>query len=62
MDPNETLRMLAKYILEENKGAANEMYFALRVWMERGGFEPSWTRMSRRQFFQYSPLTGQLSQ
>jgi hypothetical protein len=62
MDPNETLRLLAEALLEKNKYDANEHYFALRAWIERGGFEPAWTSMSRQQFFsQYDPRTGSLS-
>lgn len=64
MDPNETLKRWAIAVIEEDRDAANEAYFALRAWIERGGFEPSWGAglPSRRQFFvEYSPATGMLA-
>lgn len=61
MDPNETLRLLAIALLEEDRDAAREHYENLRTWLERGGFEPAWTHLSRKQFFQFDPSTGMLS-
>ena len=60
MDPNETLRLLAIAILEENKSEACEHYENLKNWLARGGFEPAWTHMSRRQFFSFNPRTGRI--
>lgn len=60
MDPNETLRLLAIAILEENEREAREHHNNLRVWIERGGFEPLWECMSRTQFFQFNPRTGRI--
>jgi hypothetical protein len=61
VDPNETLRMLAKALLEEDKDSAREFYGYLKEWLARGGFEPAWTVMSKRQFQTFDPRTGTLS-
>lgn len=60
MDPNATLRMWASAVARGDKYDANEAYNNLRVWIERGGFEPKWggTLPTRAQFFSYSPRTG----
>lgn len=61
MDPNEALRLFAVALLEEDKDEACEHYENIRSWLERGGFEPDWKHVSRRQFFQFNPTTGRLS-
>jgi hypothetical protein len=63
MDPNACLKRWAMAVLNEDRAEANDAYFALRAWIERGGFEPSWGNgsPSRKQFFQqYNPRTGRL--
>lgn len=65
MDPNATLFEWACAVLSEDRERANEAYENLRMWLERGGFEPEWgnTRISapsRKQFFSYNPSTGHL--
>jgi hypothetical protein len=61
MDPNTTFKEWQQAVLAEDKLSANEHYNSLRVWLERGGFEPSWNAHGRKQFFLYDPTTGQLS-
>jgi hypothetical protein len=60
MDPNEALHLLAIALLEENADEAREHYENLRAWLERGGFEPDWKHLSRKQFFSFNPRTGRL--
>lgn len=60
MDPNETLRLMAIALLEENADEAREHYENLQDWFAKGGFEPAWTHMSRKQFFSFNPRTGRL--
>lgn len=67
MDPNETLWEWACAVLSENRERANDAYFALRDWLERGGFEPAWEGRlrdrglpRRKQFFSYDPRTGRM--
>lgn len=60
MDPDECYRLWWRAVLAEDREAANEAYFNLRMWLERGGFEPSWSTLARKQFFTYSPRTGRL--
>lgn len=61
MDPNETLRLLAKALLEEDVDAAREFHSYLVSWLANGGFEPHWGCMSKRQFESFDPATGMLS-
>ena len=61
MDPNETLRLLGKALLEEDADTAREFHGYLTEWMRRGGFEPAWTHLSKRQFQSFDPATGMLS-
>lgn len=61
MDPNETLRLMAKALLEEDADAAREFHGYLVSWLAKGGFEPHWTPMSKRQFESFDPATGMLS-
>ncbi len=60
MDPNETFRMWANAVLAEDREEANEAYNNLRVWLDRGGFEPDAfdNPYTRKQFFRYNPQTG----
>jgi hypothetical protein len=60
MDPNQTYKDFCHALLEENKEAACESYNALRCWIEKGGFEPTWGENGRKQFFSFNPLTGRL--
>lgn len=67
MNPNDVLMDWAIAVLQGNRPAANEHYFALRVWMERGGPEPKWGEVvdgwrlpSRQQFFSFNPNTGRI--
>jgi hypothetical protein len=61
MDPNETLRLMAIALLEENADEARKHYEDIRAWMERKRSEPAWAYMSRQQFQCFDPSTGQLS-
>ncbi len=61
MDPNETYRLFCKALLEENAAAAREAHQTLATWIDRGGFEPTWGKAARRQFFTFNPSTGRLS-
>lgn len=63
MDPNAALKEWWRAVLEENREAANEAYFNIRSWLERGGFEPDWTKYGQRfrqTFFRYNPRTGRV--
>lgn len=60
MDPQEALRLLSIALLEENTEAVLEHYWNLKNWMRRGGFEPAWTSLSRRQFDTINPFTGRI--
>lgn len=60
VDPNETYRLWWRAVLAEDRDAANEAYFALRAWFDRGGFEPAWGPNGRRQFFTFNPRTGMI--
>mgnify|MGYP006277797969 CR=1 FL=1 len=64
MDPNETYKLFCIALLNEDADEAREAYTNLRVWLERGGFEPmEWSThpFARRQFFTFNVRTGQLS-
>lgn len=63
MDPNEAYSIFCRALLEEDKDAAREAYANLRVWIERGGFEPlafETHPIARRQFFQFNPRSGRI--
>ena len=63
MDPNATLEVFTKAVLEEDAEEAREAYENLRSWLERGGFEPAWGsgfKCNRKQFFSFNPRTGML--
>ncbi len=60
MDPNACLAEWALAMASNDRTEANERYFALRAWLERGGFEPEWSLDTRREFFSYNPRTGTL--
>jgi hypothetical protein len=62
MDPNEALRLFAIALLEEDADDAREHYENIRTWLERGGFEPSWSTCSRKQFFTFNPSTGRIGE
>jgi hypothetical protein len=58
MDPKETYRLFLKAVSEGRKQDATEAYENLRVWLERGGFEPDWSASQRARFFLYNPKSG----
>ena len=60
LDPTECYRRFCVALLEEDTDEAREAYNDLRAWLERGGFEPVWTPVQRRQFFTFNPSTGRL--
>lgn len=55
MDPNACYLRWMSAIADEDSEEAAEAYNALRAWLERGGFEPSWTPSERRTFFRLGP-------
>lgn len=59
MDPTTAYYRWAEAVAEGDRHEANEHYIALRAWLERGGFEPSWTPEDRADFFSYNTRTGQ---
>lgn len=61
MDPTQAYKDFCRALLEEDASRARESYNAVRVWLDKGGFEPSWTPAERRQFFTFDPSTGRLS-
>jgi len=60
MDPDAAYESWAIAVERGDRSSANEFYNNLRVWIERGGFEPSaWSdHVIRRQFFGYNPRSG----
>ena len=60
MDPNETLRLMALALLEEDADSAREFHGYLVDWLNRGGFEPAWAHLSKKQFRAFDPATGML--
>lgn len=62
MDPNEALRLFWDAIDEHNMLGAREAFYALRVWMNRGGFEPDWTcggrGVTKDDFMRFNPRRG----
>lgn len=50
MDPNATLRMLDENLEEGpagDKDERDELYTALKSWLDRGGFQPDWHKYLR---------------
>lgn len=60
MDPNACYKRWWRALLEENADEAREAYTDLCTWIGRGGFEPSWSKVERAQFFTFSYETGML--
>lgn len=62
MDPNQTYSDWVRALLEENAEAAREAHHALRVWLDRGGFEPVAfdNPLAKRQFTQFDSTEGRL--
>lgn len=44
MDPDATLRLIAEAVADGELTEADEACDDLRVWLQRGGFEPDWSR------------------
>lgn len=64
MDPNAVLHEWSCAVLSEDRKRANEAYYALRAWLDRGGFEPDFGkngRATRAQFFAYDVNTGRIA-
>lgn len=53
MDPQACLQEYWEAYNKADRETCNERYDALRSWLERGGFEPDWSRYgySRAEFF-----------
>lgn len=58
MDPTACYKRWQRALLEEDTDEAKAAYNDIRVWLDRGGFEPSWTPLERKQFFTFNPVTG----